>query len=251
MAKIAIIGGSGLENPKILKNAGSVQLTTSFGDPSSDFKTGEISGVDVVILSRHGRKHTITPTGVNNRANIQAIKDLGCTHILATTACGSLRKEIGRGDLVILDQFIDFTRFRKNTFFESFASGILNHIPMADPFDSKMRQILTRTGEKLHLKYHPNGTVITIEGPRFSTRVESHMFRQWGADVINMSTAPECMLANELGIPYAAIAMSTDYDCWKTGEDPVTWEAVIEVFKKNVANVINLLVESVPLLSGL
>ena len=246
MAKIAIIGGSGLENPTILKNAGSIVVSTKYGEPSSNFKTGKISGVDVVILSRHGRQHTITPTKVNNQANIQAIKDLGCTHILATTACGSLRQEIGRGDLLILDQFIDFTRFRKNTFYNTFSPNSPNHTPMAEPFDKKMRNALSKMAEKLNLKYHPSGTVVTIEGPRFSTRAESNMFQQWGADVINMSTAPECMLANEMGIPYAAIAMSTDYDCWKTDEEPVSWEAVIEVFKKNVANVINLIKESVP-----
>ena len=125
MTKIAIIGGSGLENPNILKNPKRVEVSTKYGNPSSDFMTGEISGVEVAILSRHGRKHTITPTEVNNRANIQAIKDIGCTHILATTACGSLKEEINRGDLVFLDQFIDFTRFRKNTFFDSFSP--INH----------------------------------------------------------------------------------------------------------------------------
>ncbi len=249
MPKIAIIGGSGLENPTILKNAKSVEAQTPYGSPSSDFKIGEIEGVEVAILSRHGRQHTITPTHVNNQANIQAIKNLGCTHILATTACGSLQEEIGRGDLVVLDQFIDFTRFRKNTFFDSFKPGNLNHAPMAEPFDKNMRETLTNTAKKLGLKYHPKGTVITIEGPRFSTRAESIMFQSWGADVINMSTAPECMLANEAGIPYAAIAMSTDYDCWKTDEEPVTWEAVLEVFKSNVSNVINLIVDSIPRLT--
>lgn len=246
MTKIAIIGGSGLENPNILKNASSTDVPTKYGAPSSDFKTGEISGVEVVILSRHGRQHTVTPTGVNNQANIQAIKDLGCTHILATTACGSLRQEIGRGDLVLLDQFIDFTRFRKNTFYDTFSPNAPNHTPMADPFDSDMRTVLDQMAKKLNVKYHPKGTVVTIEGPRFSTRAESSMFQQWGADVINMSTAPECMLANEMGIPYAAIAMSTDYDCWKTDEEPVSWEAVFEVFKRNVTNVLSLIKESIP-----
>ena len=246
MTKIAIIGGSGLESPNILKNPKRVEVSTKYGNPSSDFMTGEISGVEVAILSRHGRKHTITPTEVNNRANIQAIKDIGCTHILATTACGSLKEEINRGDLVFLDQFIDFTRFRKNTFFDSFSPNKPQHAPMAEPFDREMRLVFTKVAEKLGINYHPKGTVVTIEGPRFSTIAESKMFQQWGAEVINMSTAPECMLTNEMGIPYAAIAMSTDYDCWKTDEKPVSWEAVLDVFQKNVTNVVNLIKESIP-----
>jgi 5'-methylthioadenosine phosphorylase len=208
--KIAIIGGSGFENPEILKNPGEIEIETPYGKPSSTFKTGNIEGVEVVILSRHGRDHSITPTHVNNRANIWAIKNLGCTHILATTACGSLKEEIRRGDLVILDQFIDFTRHREVTFHDEFENGVLNHTPMADPFDKDLRLKLIEKASELKLNYHPSGTVITIEGPRFSTRAESKMFRIWGADVINMSVAPECILANELEIPYAAIALSTD-----------------------------------------
>ena len=245
MKKIAIIGGSGLEDPAILQNPEDIHVETPYGAPSSSFKCGQIGGVDVAILSRHGRDHSIPPTQVNNRANLWAIKKLGCTHILVTTACGSLREEIGRGDMVVLDQFIDFTRLRKVSFFESFEHGQLNHTPMADPFDAELRKCILENGEELHLKIHPKGTVVTIEGPRFSTRAESHMFRQWGADVINMSVAPECILANELGIPYAAIALSTDYDCWKTDEEPVTWEAVLEVFNKNVENVIQLLIKTI------
>lgn len=245
MTKIAIIGGSGLEDPAILKNPKDIVVETPYGNPSSSFKCGKIGGVNVAILSRHGRDHSIPPSQVNNRANLWAIKQLGCTHILVTTACGSLREEIGRGDVVILDQFIDFTRFRKVTFFESFAKGELNHTPMADPFNADLRTLLIDKAAELGIKFHSKGTVITIEGPRFSTRAESHMFRQWGADVINMSTAPECVLANELGIPYGAIALSTDYDCWKTDEEPVTWEAVLEVFQQNVKGVLQLLVESI------
>jgi len=243
--KIAIIGGSGFENPDILKNPGEIEVETPFGNPTSAFKTGYIGGVEVVLLSRHGRDHSIPPTQVNNRANLWAIKQLGCTHILATTACGSLQKEIGRGDLVILDQFIDFTRHREVTFHYKFENGELKHTPMADPFDNNLRQILIEKATELKLKYHPTGTVITIEGPRFSTRAESLMFQIWGADVINMSVAPECILANELNIPYAAIALSTDYDCWKTDEEPVTWEEVLKVFNQNVENVIRLIVSTI------
>lgn len=246
MIKVAIIGGTGFENPELLKNPVSVSKTTPYGETSSDFLTGKINNVEVAVLSRHGRNHNIPPTQVNNRANIFAIKALGCTHILATTACGSLREEIGRGDLVIPDQFIDFTRLRNLTFYEEFKNGDLKHTSMADPFNNNLRNILIQSAEKLKLKFHKKGTVVTIEGPRFSTRSESNMFRILGADVINMSTAPEAILANELGIPYAATAISTDYDCWKTDEAPVTWEEIVKVFKKNVNNVVNLIIESLP-----
>jgi len=243
--KIAIIGGSGFENPDLLKDQKEVQVETPFGAISSSCKTGKIGNTEVVVLSRHGRDHSIPPTQVNNRANIWAIKQLGCSHILATTACGSLREEIKRGDLVILDQFIDFTRLRKVSFFETFEPGLLNHTPMADPFDAELRKKLIVEAKKLNLSFHPSGTVVTIEGPRFSTRAESRMFRMWGADVINMSVAPECILANEIQIPYAAIALSTDYDCWKTDEAPVTWEEVLKVFHQNVENVIRLISSTV------
>jgi 5'-methylthioadenosine phosphorylase len=243
--KIAIIGGSGLENPDILKNSKEIKIGTPYGNPSSTFKTGQIEGIEVTILSRHGLKHEIPPSQVNNRANIWAIREMGCTHILATTACGSLREEIKRGDLVIPDQLIDFTRHRKVTFLEKFEDGNLQHVPMAEPFDAALRKKLVETAGKLNLPFHFKGTVITIEGPRFSTRAESIMFRLWGADVINMSVAPECILANELQIPYAAVALSTDYDCWKTDEEPVTWEEVLKVFNQNVKNVIRLLQKTI------
>lgn len=244
MAKVAIIGGSGLENPEILKSPQIIKIDTPFGEPSSELTCGKIGETEVVILSRHGKKHTIPPTQVNNRANIWALKEQGCEYILATTACGSLRAEIDRGHLVILDQFIDFTKHRITTFYEKFENGEMKHAPMADPFDSYLRKLLIQSAEELNLKFHKQGAVVSIEGPRFSTRAESNMFRMWGADVINMSTAPEVILANEIGIPYAAIAMSTDYDCWKTDEEAVTWEAVLEIFNQNVHNVIDLLLST-------
>jgi 5'-methylthioadenosine phosphorylase len=243
MIKIGIIGGSGLDNPDLLQNPHDIEVDTKYGNPSAPLKTGTISGKDVVILARHGREHTIPPTFVNYRANIQALKDVGCTMIIATTACGSLRKEIDRGHLVILDQFIDFTRMRPVSFHEEFEPHGAVHIGMADPFDENLRSLLNETCKSLGIAYHETGTVVTIEGSRFSTRAESNMFRMWGADVINMSVAPECLLANETGLPYAAIAMSTDYDCWKTDEAPVTWEEILEVFKGNVEKVTSLLTE--------
>ncbi|MHA2393620.1 MAG: S-methyl-5'-thioadenosine phosphorylase [Promethearchaeota archaeon] len=245
MVKIGIIGGSGLDNPDILKEAKDIDVNTPYGKPTSPLRLGKINDIDVVLIARHGREHTIPPTQINFRANIQALKDQGCTHIVATTACGSLREEIERGDLVILDQFIDFTRLRNVSFIEEFAPGDMKHTPMADPYSTELRKILIETARELNLKHHETGTVVTIEGPRFSTRAESKMFRIWGADVINMSIAPETILANEAGIPYAAVAMSTDYDCWKEDEAPVTWEEILEIFGKNVDNVIALLTNSI------
>lgn len=242
MVKIGIIGGSGLENPAIFQDPQVVTVETPYGQPSSPLVIGKISGVETVLLARHGSKHQYSPTQVNNRANIQAMKDVGVSHIIATTACGSLRAEIDRGHLVILDQFIDFTRFRKNTFFDSFAGGA-QHTAMAHPFAEELRQKLTTVAQALQLPVHPRGCVVTIEGPRFSTVAESKMLRLWGADVVNMSTAPEAMLANEAGIPYAAVAMSTDYDCWKEDEAPVTWDEILTVFRKNADNVTALLVK--------
>jgi 5'-methylthioadenosine phosphorylase len=243
MTKIAIIGGSGLENPDILKSPAEKNADTPYGKPSSPLLFGTINNTDVVILSRHGSNHTIPPSQVNNRANIFALKEEGCTHILATTACGSLREEIRRGELVIPDQFIDFTKHRNTTFFEEFEPGKMKHTQMADPFDAGLRSLLVTSAWNIGLNVHDKGTMITIEGPRFSTRAESRMFRMWGADIINMSIAPEAVLANELGIPYAVVAMSTDYDSWKKEEAPVSWEEVIAVFNENVNRVLKLLTE--------
>ena len=246
MVKIGIIGGSGLDDPSILEDAHDRVVITDYGKPSSPLKLGTIKGVEVVLLSRHGREHTIPPTKVNYRANIAALKEVGCTHILATTAVGSLREEIGRGHLVILDQFIDFTRHRSITFHDSFEPHKPEHAPMAEPFDKDLRELLIKTCKELKIFCHEKGTVVTIEGPRFSTKAESKMFRIWGADVINMSVAPEAILANEAKIPYAAVAMSTDYDSWKNDEEPVTWEMVLEIFKQNVDKVTQLLIHAIP-----
>ncbi|GHV73079.1 5'-methylthioadenosine phosphorylase [Spirochaetia bacterium] len=248
MAVIGIIGGSGLDNPDIFSNPRDVDVTTAYGKPSSPLKYGNIGGVEVVLLGRHGREHTIPPTQVNYRANIAALKAAGCTHILATTAVGSLREEIRRGDLVVIDQFIDFTKQRKMTYHETFTPHNPVHCAMAAPYDSRLRQILIAECKRLQYPCHEKGTVVTIEGPRFSTRAESRMFRAWGADIINMSIATETVLANESGIPYAAVAMSTDYDSWKTDEEPVTWEAISKVFAENAARVTTLLTRVIPLI---
>jgi len=244
MTLVGIIGGSGLDDPDILKDPRKIEIKTPYGNPSSELMSGKINNVDTLILARHGRQHQFSPTQVNNQANIDAMKQAGATHIIATTACGSLRREIDRGHLVILDQFIDFTRFRKNTFIDSFANGPI-HTDMARPFDENLGKVLYESAKALDLAAHEKGCVVTIEGPRFSTMAESRMFRIWGADVINMSTAPEAMLANEAGIPYAAVAMSTDYDCWKEDEPPVTWDEILSVFNQNADNVKKLLVKTI------
>lgn len=245
MTTVGIIGGSGLDDPEILHAATRKVVETPYGDPSSPLTTGKIDGVDVVIVARHGTRHQYSPSQVNYRANLHALKDQGVSYIIATSACGSLREEIGRGDLVIIDQFIDFTRKRANTFFDSFEDGA-HHTPMAAPFDSGLRKKLFEKAVALGYRTHASGTMITIEGPRFSTRAESHMFRIWGADVINMSVATEAILANEIKIPYAVVAMSTDYDCWKQDEDPVSWEEILTVFNQNADHVKNLIRQVIP-----
>jgi 5'-methylthioadenosine phosphorylase len=242
MAKIGIIGGSGLDDPKILKNPAEKEVTNKYGQPSSTLTCGKIDGVEVVILARHGKDHGIMPTKVNFLANIYALKEEGCTHILAATAVGSLREEIKPGNLVFPSQFIDFTRHRNMTFFHD----KVVHTPMSDPYDKKLTEVLCETADELGFKYNRDVTVVTIEGPRFSTRAESHMFRAWGADIINMSTCPEVILANELGIPYQTIAMSTDYDCWKENEAPVTFEMVMKIMGENAEKVKQLLIKSIP-----
>jgi 5'-methylthioadenosine phosphorylase len=246
MAVIGIIGGSGLDDPDVLGSPKDRIVETPYGDPSSPLREGTIGGTDVLLLARHGREHTIPPSQVNNRANIWALEAAGATHIVTTTAVGSLREEIKPGDLVALDQFIDFTRHRHVTFFEEFTPGEMKHTPMADPFCPNLRKTILDSCSSLGLPCHERATVITIEGPRFSTRAESHMFRSWGADVINMSIAPECILANEADLPYASVAMSTDYDCWREGEEDVTWEAVLRTFRANAEKVTRLLVDLIP-----
>ncbi len=240
--KIGVIGGSGLDDPRLMKGAKGKKVKTPYGSPSSPLTIGKINGVDVAILARHGKDHSIYPTGVNFRANIYALQKEGCTHILATTAVGSLREKIMPGDIVFVDQFIDFTKHRPLTFHDE----KVIHTPMSEPFCNDLRSLVISSAKELKLRHHTKGTVITIEGPRFSTKAESHMFRAWGADVINMSTVPEVILAREAGICYQSIAMSTDYDCWKEGEEPVTWEMILEIMSKNADNVKKLLIKTIP-----
>ena len=176
MTTVGIIGGSGLDDPQMFQKDDTLTVETPYGSPSSELTMGKIQGVDVVHLARHGKQHQLSPTQVDYRANVQALKEQDVTHILATTACGSLREEIGRGDFVILDQFIDFTRHREVTSHHSFEDGAV-HAAMADPFDGSMRRALYEMSVSLGFRTHESGTVVTIEGPRFSTRAESNMFR--------------------------------------------------------------------------
>jgi len=242
MSKIGIIGGSGLDDPDILKKPTIKEVDNKYGQPSSTLTCGDIEGVPVVILARHGKDHGIMPTKVNFLANIFALKEEGCTHILAATAVGSLRDEIKPGNLVFPSQFIDFTRHRNLSFF----MDKVVHTPMSEPYDKRLRDLFCQNCYELGYEYNRDVTVITIEGPRFSTKAESHMFRAWGADIINMSTCPEVILANEMGIPYLTIAMSTDYDCWKDDEDPVTYEMILKRMKENAGKVKKLLVKVIP-----
>jgi 5'-methylthioadenosine phosphorylase len=243
MVKIGIIGGSGLDNPTILRKAVEVGVETPHGLPTSQLTCGMIEGVEVVIIARHGKDHSIFPSGVNFRANIWALKEQGCTHVLASTAVGSLSEEIEPGHLVFPDQFIDHTKKRDTTFFDE---DVVVHTPMAEPFCSNLIELCSTSAGRLQIPFHKNKTVITIEGPRFSTKAESNMFRSWNADVINMSTVPEVNLARERKIHYASIAMSTDYDCWREGEESVTWEIIMKTMKKNADNVIKLFLDVIP-----
>ncbi len=190
MVKIGMIGGSGFDDPDFLKDVNVIKRGTPFGSLSHDLIIGKAGDIEVVIMLRHGKGHRILPSAINFRANIWAMKEIGVTHIIATSACGSLREEIEPGHLVFPDQFIDRTRSRKSTFHEG---DQVVHISMADPFCEKLRRILIETAADQGIPHHPTGTVVTIEGPRFSTRAESRMFRMWGGDIINMSTVPEAV----------------------------------------------------------
>lgn len=244
--KIGIVGGSGLDDPDIIEDLQIQTWATPYGDTT--IKSGRLNSIEVIFVPRHGNNHQFSPTHVNYRANIQTLKDLKVSHIIATNACGSLKEEIGRGDFIIPDQFIDFTRHRINTFHDDFSQGMFHEV-MADPFDKSLRDLLYAVTRKLGFGVHKDKTLVTIEGPRFSTRAESKMYISWGADIINMTVATEAALAKEAGIPYAVIAMSTDYDCWKEDEKMPVWQEILAVFNKNVDNVKKILLETVYQLS--
>ncbi|MBS3080514.1 S-methyl-5'-thioadenosine phosphorylase [Candidatus Pacearchaeota archaeon] len=243
--KIGVIGGSGLDDPQLLENYREKKIKTPYGNPSSALTLGTLEGVEVVIIARHGKKHEIYPSKINYRANIYALKQEGCTHIISTNAVGSLKEHIKPGDLVFPDQFIDFTRFRKNTYFDKY--GEVKHQPMAEPFSNELRELLADGCRIFNFPHHTKAAIIVIEGPRFSTKAESFMFKNF-ADIIGMTTFPEVALANELNIPYASIAMSTDYDCWKDDEPPVSFEIVMQRMKENAEKVKKLLMYVIPII---
>ncbi|KAI6206633.1 hypothetical protein M3Y94_00934800 [Aphelenchoides besseyi] len=233
--KIGIIGGTGLEDPNIFDSSLEVHLSTPYGEPSDALKVGTINGISCVLLSRHSRDHSIEPSGINYRANIWALKEMGCHCIIASNASGSLIEEIQRGDFVFCDSFIDRTYKRAQTFYdgvEGHLKGVC-HIPCHPAYNETLRKCLIETAEEQQISHHKTGVILCIEGPRYSSRAESLMFRKWGATVINMTAVPEVVLARELGIPYANVALSTDYDCWKDDEELVSVDLVARTLKEN------------------
>lgn len=232
---LGVVGGSGLYGMDALVDVESVEVDTPFGKPSAAYTVGKLpreSGepVKTVFLPRHAPGHPLMPSEINYRANIHGFKQLGVTHLLAVSAVGSLRERVEPGHLVVVDQFIDRTKGRENTFF---GGGIVGHVQFGDPTSPEFSVLVRDAASSTGATVHPSGTCIVMEGPAFSTRAESELYRSWGADVIGMTGLPEAKLAREAEIGYGLLALSTDYDCWHTEE--VTVEAVVAVVKANVA----------------
>ncbi len=240
---IGLIGGTGVYDPKLLREVKEVEIKTPFGKPSDKIITGLFEGVKIAFLNRHGKGHSINPTNVNYRANIWALKELGCERIIATGAVGSLKEEFKPGEIVFTDQFIDRTTKRETTFYDK---DKVVHISSAEPICKELREILINEAKKENLLFHEKGTCIVIEGPRFSSKAESNLFRQWGADIIGMTMFPECILAREQQICYATIATVTDYDVWK--DSYVNIEEVIQIMKENIEKVKILLEKVIPII---
>ena len=236
MRTIGVIGGSGLYEIEGLTTVEEVRVDTPFGAPSDAYITGQLGDVKMVFLPRHGRGHRFTPSEINYRANIHGMKQLGVEWILSVSAVGSMREEIRPGDIVVVDQFIDRTKNREATFF---GEGVVGHVGFGDPVCHALHEVLWGVAsvecEKAGSRAHKGGTYVVMEGPAFSTRAESRLYRSWGVDVIGMTNLPEAKLAREAEICYASIALSTDYDCWHETEEDVSVAAVMEVVKKNVA----------------
>ncbi|MGB8260162.1 MAG: S-methyl-5'-thioadenosine phosphorylase [Terracidiphilus sp.] len=232
-AEIGIIGGSGLYSMPGFTNAHEVEVETPFGAPSDVFVLGELEGRKVAFLARHGRGHRILPSELNFRANIYAMKSLGVERILSVSAVGSLKEEHKPTDFVIPDQFIDRTFHRTSTFF---GDGIVGHIAFGDPVCSAVAKAAAEACAEVGVVGKLGGTYVCMEGPQFSTKAESNLYRSWGADVIGMTNLQEAKLAREAEICYSTIAMITDYDCWREGHDAVTIEEVIRVVNQNAEN---------------
>ncbi|HRV80869.1 MAG TPA: S-methyl-5'-thioadenosine phosphorylase, partial [Planctomycetota bacterium] len=231
--KLGVLGGSGLYAMDGLEDVTEKTLSTPFGAPSDAYICGRLDGVDMVFLPRHGRGHRFTPSEINYRANIWGLKALGVTQVVAVSAVGSMREEIAPGDFVLIDQFIDRTRHRPDTFF---GDGVVAHVMFADPVCEGVRQALVQASRTTGIKVHDGGTYLCMEGPQFSTRAESELYRSWGVDVIGMTNLTEAKLAREAELCYATLAMATDYDCWHQGHDDVTVEAIVAVMHANVSH---------------
>ena len=229
---LGVIGGSGLYNMAGLDNIETRAIETPFGAPSAPITIGTLEGKRVAFLARHGIGHHITPTEVNYRANIYALKSLGVDRVVSVSACGSLREDYAPGDIVVPDQLFDFTKNRKRSFF---GEGLVAHVGVADPFCPDLSARVLAAVQETGATVHRGGTFITIEGPRFSTKAESNIFRQWGMSIIGMTTSPEAFLAREAEMCYAVLAHVTDYDVWHVDEEPVTVEMVIQTLQRNVA----------------
>ncbi len=230
-ARVGIIGGSGLYEIDGLENPTEVSISTPFGDPSDRLVLGRLEGVPVAFLPRHGRGHRISPSEINVRANIYALKSLGVERIISVSAVGSMREDVHPLDLLIPDQIVDRTILRPRTFF---GDGLVVHVGLADPYCPETREILMRAAERTGRTVHRGGTYICIEGPQFSTRAESRIYREWGVDVIGMTAMPEARLAREAEMCYATLALVTDYDVWHTAEQPVTVEQVSANLARNI-----------------
>jgi len=230
---VGIIGGSGLYAMDQARVLDEVHIDTPFGRPSDAVTLAEVDGVKVAFLARHGLGHRVAPHEINYRANIWALRSLGVRWCVSVSAVGSMREEIVPGDLVLVDQFIDRTRTRPSTFFEG---GVVAHVGFADPVCAVLRGALRASCETLDVRHHDGGTYVCIEGPQFSTRAESLLYRSWDVSVVGMTNFPEARLAREAQMAYATIAMATDYDCWHEGVADVTVEGVLEVMRANVAN---------------
>ena len=228
---LGIIGGSGLYKMEGLNGLETVRVDTPFGSPSDAVFCGELSGLSCAFLPRHGVGHKYTPSEVNYRANIWALKSLGVRAILSVSAVGSLRERIEPGHLVCPTQFIDRTRGRAASFF---SDGIVGHVQFGNPIDESFRQIVLKEARESESLVHDGGCYVCIEGPTFSTQAESHLYRSWGGDIVGMTNMPEARLAREAEIAYATLALSTDYDCWREGHDEVSVEAVIQIIQQNV-----------------